>query len=261
MSAGALNTLARMSPAHLKYAIDNPEPDKDVSDALTFGRLVHCVILEPELVPFQFIAAPVCDRRTTEGKNLYADFLERANGKTIVKQGDLDRAYAMRDAAYENKDAATLLNNLEYREISGFAIEQQTGLPAKIRPDGLSLKLETLVDLKTCVSSSPRDFARAMQLFGYHRQLQFYKEIAAEINGTLISSIVIIAVEKTPPFVTEVYEVSPRALSRAAIELEALRSLYKQCMETDAWPGYTERGLSVLDLPEYIYRTETIGEE
>ena len=76
------------SMAHFKYFQDNPE-DND-TQALQFGRAYHKYCLEPYDFSNEFVVAPNIDRRTKSGKEEYANFLAKADGKEVISQETMD---------------------------------------------------------------------------------------------------------------------------------------------------------------------------
>ena len=64
------------SPAHFKYALENPEVE---TPALAFGTAFHAYVLEKDKFDSEYIVAPKLDRRTKEGKALAAQI--EASGK------------------------------------------------------------------------------------------------------------------------------------------------------------------------------------
>ena len=77
------------SMASFKYYKEHPE-DSD-SEALQFGRAYHKLMLEPEDFDKEFIVFPKIDRRSKEGKEAYAGYLKKAEGKEILSSEDFEK--------------------------------------------------------------------------------------------------------------------------------------------------------------------------
>ena len=72
------------SPAHFRHWKDNP----DITDtpSLLFGRAAHKYILETYDFYNEFAIAPICDRRTKEGKEKWNKFVSESDGKDVITQ-------------------------------------------------------------------------------------------------------------------------------------------------------------------------------
>ena len=112
------------SMAHFKYFQDNPE-DND-TQALQFGRAYHKYCLEPYDFSNEFVVAPNIDRRTKMGKEEYANFLAKADGKEVILQETMDTLEAMRIALY----ATPFVKKLIYgkQEERFFGTDEDTGV-------------------------------------------------------------------------------------------------------------------------------------
>src|SRR3972149_2353408 len=62
---------------------------QEQTPAMLFGRVVHSYILEGAEAFFQeFVIPPACDRRTKEGKLIWADSQIANSDKTLVSEED-----------------------------------------------------------------------------------------------------------------------------------------------------------------------------
>lgn len=69
------------SPEKAKWAWEHPE---EPTPALLFGQFVHKLVLEPETVDKEFIVAPTVDKRTKDGKAMWAEFMGLVDRKSVV---------------------------------------------------------------------------------------------------------------------------------------------------------------------------------
>lgn len=97
------------SPAHFKYALENPEVE---TPALAFGTAFHAYVLEKDKFDSEYIVAPKLDRRTKEGKALAAQI--EASGKIPISEDAFAQIQAMAESVMSNKYAAALLNGGEH---------------------------------------------------------------------------------------------------------------------------------------------------
>ena len=71
----------RESPEKFKCFKENPtEP----TPALIFGQAFHKLALQPETFSDEFAVMPQVDRRTKDGKAIWAEFCGKSTGKTII---------------------------------------------------------------------------------------------------------------------------------------------------------------------------------
>ena len=94
------------SPEKFKHNLDNP---KEPTPALVFGQLVHKLLLQPETLDQDFSIAPIVDRRTKEGKEIYKNFCEQAKGKTVVVRDMFLEAEKLCNAVRQNPLVRRLL--------------------------------------------------------------------------------------------------------------------------------------------------------
>ena len=81
------------SPAHFKYALENPEVE---TPALAFGTAFHSYVLEKDKFDNEYIVAPKLDRRTKEGKALAAQI--EASGKIPISEDTFAQIQAMAES-------------------------------------------------------------------------------------------------------------------------------------------------------------------
>lgn len=240
ISKSMLDRLSR-SPAHLKYGQAEPTP------AQAFGTAVHCAILEPEAFEQRYYLGSEARRGSKE----WARLEEQAEGRELLKPADWDACLAMRDSVYAHPAASQLLT-LGLAEASAFALDAETGLLVKARPDYARLDIRALVDLKTCPDASPAGFARSAGNFHYGVQAALYLDVVSQAAGVALEYFVFAAVEKTAPFGVGVYTLTAEAI---AVSRQAYRRhlrLYAECLATDRWPCYSERVVEI-DLPGWCY--------
>ena len=238
----------RESPAHYQAALAHP---RESTPALELGIAAHMAILEPDRFASE---VAVWEGGTRRGK-LWDAWKEANAGKLHLRTQDVDPLLCMREAVRAHPAAAPLLDSGE-AEVSLTWDCPETGLACKARADWLHVESDAalLVDLKTARTTCPRRFARAVADYGYHGQLAHYAEGVAAVHGVPVEAVrvVIVAVEKAPPYDVVVYELDhgiPDGALHVGRELrtDLMRQL-AQCIEADHWPGRSE-GVESLCLP------------
>ena len=235
------------SPAHYRYWKDNPQ-EKD-TPALLLGRAAHKYVLETYDFYNEFAVAPNVDRRTKEGKEEWARFVAESEGKDVVTQEQFEQIDAMRTAAYATPFVSKLLSG--EKELSFWGVDEETGLTIKCRPDCITEwnGKNILIDYKTAQDVENTKFCRDSIKFGYDLQLAFYLDILRQNTGKDYM-VVIIAQEKTAPYVTNVFQLSENYLEGGRQLYKEMLRVYKNCEETGNWYGYMRDGISILGEPK-----------
>lgn len=246
ISSSDLKKIAK-SPAHFRYWKDNPQED---TPALLFGRAAHKYVLETYDFFTEFAVAPICDRRTKEGKEIWNKFLEESEGKDVITEEQFKQIEDMRTAAYATPFVSKLLMNGE-KELSFWGVDEDTGLTIKCRPDCLTELngQHILIDFKTCSDAENIKFCRDSIKFNYDLQLAMYRNILRQNTGHDYT-VVIIAQEKTAPYVTNVFQLSENYLKSGEEVYKEMLRIYKECSETGNWWGYMRDGISILGQPD-----------
>jgi exodeoxyribonuclease VIII len=235
-----------ITPAHYKHWKDNPQED---TPALLFGRAAHKYILETYDFYTEFAVAPNCDRRTKEGKETWNKFVADSEGKDVITQEQFEQIDAMRNSAYATPFVSKLLSG--EKELSFWGVDEETGLKIKCRPDCITEwnGKHILIDYKTASDVENMKFYRDSIKFGYDLQLAMYREILRQNTGHDYM-VVIIAQEKTAPYVTNVFQLSENYLQNGEVLYKEMLKVYKECEETDNWYGYMKDGISILGQPD-----------
>lgn len=235
------------SPMHYKHWKDNPQED---TPALLFGRASHKYVLETYDFYTEFAVAPNCDRRTKEGKEMWARFVAESEGKDVITQEQFEQIEDMRNAAYATPFVSKLFMNGE-KELSFWGADEETGLAIKCRPDCLTEwnGKHILIDYKTCTDAENIKFCRDSIKFGYDLQLAMYRDILKQNTGHDYM-VVIIAQEKSAPYATNVFQLSENYLESGRELYKEMLKVYKECAETDNWYGYMKDGISILGQPD-----------
>lgn len=243
LSVSGAKTLLR-SPKLYRYEQLNPKHSK----AFDVGTLIHALVLgQPHT-----ITVKDWDGRTTAGKNRAAEV--EAQGLTVVSADDWDLAHAAADAVRINHIANKLLSDGR-AEVSAYAIDPFTEVPIRgrfdwLRDDGW------IIDLKTTKDAEPSEFAKSIANFKYHMQAAWYIDLA-RANGVDVKGFRFVAVEKTPPYLVSVVELTEEAISFGAELGHKARQMWAECRESDYWPDWGHDlvdDIVTVDLPRWAYK-------
>lgn len=217
------------------------------------GRAFHSLLLDGEKVfNEEFAIAPVCDRRTKEGKRTWSEFVLMNPTKTIIDTADRDNLYNMANAVIRHPLALKLL--AEGRsEVSIFWRDENTGIDCKARPDRIPAgKRGTIVDVKSVQSASLPAFTNAGVRYGYFRQAGMYTIGYNNVTNGQVDQFAFICVEKVDPWRCEVHTCDDTVLDYGKSEYHRLMALEKECREANYWPHYQNAGADVIYLPKYL---------
>lgn len=234
ISRSELFTLLNKTPMHLKYAQEHPtEP----TNAMIFGSAAHKYILEKDDFFDDYAIAPICDRRTKEGKEIYNAFLDESEGKIVLKAEDFDTIKEMAAAIDANPDAREFLTG--ECEQSFFWRDSETGEMCKCRPDCLAVVggKKFIVDYKTTDSCQDGHFERSCRNYGYQMQSGMYREGLFE-NTFEDYGFAFVAQEKTAPFAVRVYICSEGFIEEGYTQFREALGIYHICKESGNFYGY-----------------------
>lgn len=231
----------RKSPLHY-WHLTHDTPKEDTA-AMKFGRAVHSRLLEPVEFSANYAVAPECDRRTKEGKAIWAELME--SGKEVISASDMDAILGM------EKEFPTHLIRDAQTEVPLFWTDNETGVKCKGRLDAITE--DYVIDYKTTTNAATDAFMREALRYGYDLQAAMYLE-AARANGYHPKGFIFIAQEKNAPYLVNVLHAGDAFIDRGTWIMRDLLAKFKECRDSDKWPGYGENELI---LPEW----EAIGDE
>lgn len=243
------------SPQKFKYFKDHPE---DPTPALLLGQVFHKLALEPDTFGEEFAIGPAVDRRTRDGKQLWAEFLEQAEDKTVIPAEIYETARAMCESLTSVPFAQKLLNGR--REIPFFWVDELTGEECKCRTDCLNTQYSQpiIVDVKSAADASTEAFIKDAIKYGYDFQAAMYSEgVSKHIHQTPM--FVFIVVEKTPPYAVNILQADELFLKRGHSLFREYIGIYHDCKQTGNWYGYLGKANQInnLALPVWLAKEIT----
>ncbi|MBQ1293174.1 MAG: PD-(D/E)XK nuclease-like domain-containing protein [Clostridiales bacterium] len=235
ISRSELFPILRESPQKMKYAMDNPEEKESL--ALLEGRAAHKEVLEPDTFVDEFTVAPQCDRRTKEGKEIYARFLTEAEGKDVLTEESYQKIKDMAAALKTNPLAVKFLKG--EHEKSFFWVDPDTGEKCKVRPDCIAEVdgKKYIVDYKTTDSCADGSFESSVRKFGYKFQAGMYREGVFQ-NTFEEYGFAFVAQEKKAPYVSRVYICNEDFIQEGYEQFRTAITKYHWCKENNNFYGY-----------------------
>lgn len=250
-----------ISVSELKSFIDSPYSyykryiqgirDNKKSSAMTFGSLVHCLVLEPELFDKEYLVTTVRKDARTKA---YQEVLEQAGARQCISPADLERAKQCAETArpliLEYGPDFEAENSLFYQGPKGFL-----GMKAKARFDGWSPSHEVIVDVKT-TNNLPtyQNVIKAMFNFNYQLQVSWYMDIWKAITGKMPKGFEFIFTLSEFPFASVRYKVDREIIQLGRYEYKAalkeLRDTLSGPIEESNFPRMRKQNL-ILKLPHW----------
>lgn len=245
--SSTVRKFASGTPKEFHYHRSQPN---EPSDAMQLGTAIHTAILEPELMD-DSVAVWTGGRRAG---NAWKDFCAEHEGKVILTatQGEI-----MEAAAQAIQEAQTVYQFLALgdNERSYFAVDPETGLHLKTRPDNRSRiqGRRCLLDVKSIRDLSDRHIARSMFDLGYGAQAAFYCDVVALVEQEPCEDFFFLFVKNSLPVDIRFMQPDPEWIHAGRERnRKALHGL-AECIEKDQWPGYPVR-LETIDCPEWAQR-------
>lgn len=154
------------------------EPEK-ASDALAFGKLCHCMLLEPDEVKNRF---EVVDFGKTRTNKKYAEAVEAYPGKEIVNQDEMDQATKMIREIGQHPLASRIIAGAT-AEMPYTWTDKETGLPCKCKIDAIKRTKNGIVVIDYKTSSDIQSVLNWPQKLQYPLQAEFYSRAVKEKYG------------------------------------------------------------------------------
>lgn len=257
------------TPAHVRARRQTVYTPQPTSEALRFGRLVHCAILEPESFKDRFVIEPIFEGYTKKGeltKSLQCQEVKEKKdawlknlhpGAIITSQEDMVHLFCMAKSILQNQIARRLFEGALF-EMTGYYRDPVTGLKCRIRPDMINPDMMALIDLKTAKSAEIRQFENSGWNNRYDLQVAMYSSGIEVITSKLPKICAHIVVEKEPPYGCAVYTVKKEALDVGMKDYRKGLNGIAECVQTNNWPSYgysAQDGMEIAmeaGLPRYV---------
>lgn len=252
ISKTGLWTIHTKTPFHFRYG------ERKASSFFDLGKVAHTAILEPHLLDGAVMKGPA-DRRGNKWKDATAAAADAQ--VVLLTEDDHAKVFRIRDSADKNATLRALRPGLVVEQ-SGFALDPETGVLCRCRPDGYQPSSGIILDLKTTTDGGASAFARSVANFGYHVQDAFYSFVWDEAQLYCepttpprcgVQGFVFVVVETTAPYVTSTYELDPSAVDEGRAIYRAALARYAECARADVWPAYPDEP-EPLKLPRWAHK-------
>ena len=243
--SGMKQLLPPSCPALFKHYQSNRRPEKRAYD---FGHLVHGLVLGdgPTIVTL-----PYPDWRTKSAQAAAKE--AHAAGDVPILWHEFSQGMAAASAVLRNPTAADLL--ARGRPEQTLTWTDPTGVPMRARVDWLPDKRPgqqfTAVDLKTTGGSAhPSEFARQAAKFEYVMQAAHYMDGIKACGLDDDPAFVLIVVETSAPHLVSLVQFDEYDLQIGREKIAEAVNIYRGCVESGVWPGYSEE-VQTIEMPAW----------
>lgn len=217
-------------------------------------------MLEPLRYAEEYVIAPQVDRRTKDGKETWAAFVEEceAKGRTVISAEDHRVCMAISDRLNKHP-AASVLFRSGAPELSMFWEDAETGVTCKCRPDWL-IKRTAIIDVKSTTDASASGFSRAVANYEYHMQAAWYLDgVRACLGDDAPAAFIFAAFEKDAPHAVAFYNADKDMIDLGRREYRRRLAIYAACKRSNVWPGY-DPSITSLSLPAWVLKAANDNE-
>jgi exodeoxyribonuclease VIII len=246
VSKSQLDQMAK-SPAHYLASLTTPRKE---TSAMRIGSIFHGMVLEPERV--KIAVAPVCDKRTKEGKATWEAFCLENHGAEIVTADEGEMLNGMAESIRKHPAASALLNGPGIAEGSCFWSDEQSGELCRCRPD-FYREDGIVVDLKTTEDASLDGFTRSVAKYNYAVQAAFYSDGVEAATSMPVRGFAFIACEKTPPYAVQCFQLDFQAMEAGRVIYRTLLLDLADCKIAGNYPAYSNK-IETLSLPNWALK-------
>ncbi|GHE35134.1 PD-(D/E)XK nuclease-like domain-containing protein [Sphingobacterium griseoflavum] len=231
----------RKSPKHfVNYKLFGT----DDTDSILLGKVLHCLVLEPQNFDKTYAIAPECDRRTKDGKATYNAFLESSKDKTVVSNSIYTSAVEMAISVLSNEQSKALLDSALFKEKRVDWERHGFKFLSFLDAEGE----DYVVDLKSMPDADPKKVQREILSRCLWLQGGMYLEAIDQDKDYYI-----IAVDKKGN--VSVHLLMKSLIEYGKSEFKRLCGDFEDCLSTNSWlKSYEYRshnGIYPIDKPQY----------
>jgi hypothetical protein len=255
VSHSSLEVFMRSIPEYHGRYITKTIPRPDPTPSMILGTALHARILERDKWDTLVGVAPEVDRRTKDGKESWATFLQSAKGKAVISSDQFSVVAEMEKSVLAHEAAAGYLAAPGESEKIIRWTDPDTGIVCKAKVDRLAPDCP-VIDLKTASDPTPDGWAKAAANYGYHRQAAMYLDARWYGLDQSETDFLFIVVGTQPPYEVGVYSLGAEAIDLGRRQNQKALAELKVCKNTGVWKSRFHRPQTV-SLPRWAY-TESL---
>lgn len=150
-------------------------------------------------------------------------------------------------------------------ECSFYGHDPATGLPVKVRPDGIVLAenagANLIISFKSTAADSISKFAYDAAKYRYHLAEGMYLDVVSNVTGRKFTGVVTVMLQTVPPYLPAVFWWDAEHLANGRYQYHQALQTVKACHESGLYPGFDafaesidDMGFIPLSLPEWVLR-------
>lgn len=237
------------SPAH--YQLQFTERSGS-TESMAFGSLVHTLLLEPNLLPFEYAVYPgKRDGRDAAVK----EFARQHSGKFVLDEVELQQARLVADRVLHRRirigtqdtgrSFGQFLEEAE-REVTIYFDDPTTGVRCRTRLD--IRHPEVLFDLKTAVDVGRVPWLRSALRLHYDMQAYMYSLADCLHEGRERPlPFIFLAAANELPYSVSVFTAGETFMKEGALKYARALGAYQACTQVELWPDQGEDAVLELD--------------
>jgi exodeoxyribonuclease VIII len=237
--------LIHVAPALVQWSKNAPV-DTSKQGAFNIGTAVHAAILEPDYFAGMYVAEPICNKATKEGKAIAAKFAEENFGKIVTSSENYKLITMARDSALAHPTFKKIYDCEKLCEASIFW--NHNDVNCKCRPDLLMKSRPLVVDVKT--TSDIKWFYKSVFDYRYHVQDQHYSDGVSREYGGEVCVFYFLAISTSfsgGRIPVHLFELNDKDKELGLRERDADIESFKWCRDNNSWPG-----IEPISLPNWV---------
>ena len=242
--------LINKTPANYYQRYLNPVKEKQKpSKPLIIGSAFHAYILERDEFNSMFVILPHFKGKGS--RDLKEKFILDNSEKQVLTMDEFNTIVGMAEAIQRHPIASKLINESGFAERVFHWTDETTGALCKCKPDRYNTMRNLIIDLKSTDDSSDGMFKFSAKKFRYYVQDSFYTDGMIS-NGYDVKGFVFIAVEKSPPYLVNVFTYGDNEKQFGRSEYKRNLKTYIDSKTADKWDGYSNE-IKTLEIPGLEY--------
>ena len=258
ISASRLKHMKETPYHYFQYGKDPKQAEKDQAPGLVFGSAAHDYFENPESfldkhITIDLSKRPMPDNNMNKGENKQwrNDILANAaaEGKRVVTADDYEKIKRFMESIKSYEESKYLLEE-GWAEVAFFWVDEETGLPCKIKVDWLSSDIVP-IDYKTMDKVGEWDVKRQIRNMSYDVGVGQYCEGLSVYLGEDVDRYMFLCLAKQWPNCAAMYALPPDYIEAQRDQWRMLMGKVRRCMDRNEWPGYEEyaaEGTNILTL-------------
>lgn len=250
LSSSIAHVMLDESPLHAwhKHPRLNPQHQSEESSRFDIGTVAHAILLENDRSKIAVVEA--ADWRTKAAQMCAAEARSIGHIPVLAAQMvDIEKMVRTAQHAIADSELAELFTPTGGKSEQTLLWEEN-GIWLRSRPDRRLTDWRILVDYKSTGCAEPNAWLRTMLGNGFDVQAALGLRGVERLQLSDRCAFVFIVQEISPPYALSFVGLSPELLSFANAKLNHAMALWRRCIESCNWPGYSSR-IAYADLPNW----------